>query len=141
MVRRFSILLICLSLIAACGPSLRAPAGDESDAAGGPSKMENAAASVISYAAGGLPPLVVAGLGVACGWTVPVLATFAIGGAAYSLVSPSESPRAERVGPLLRGTSGAVRGLFLFPAMMGFASRKVYAPFIARSLHDLRRRG
>ena len=140
MPRRTAVILICLSLIVACGPVLRAPGADELDSTGGPSKVEIAAASVISYVAGGLPPVVLAGLAVSYGWTVPVLATFAIGGAAYSLIDPSESPRAERVGTALRATSGAARGLFLFPAMMGFAGRKVYAPFLARSIHAFRNR-
>lgn len=109
-------------------------------AASEPSPKELALASVISYIGGGLPPVALAILGVSCGWTVPVIAAFALGGAAYSVLDPSESPRAERVPTALRATAGAVRGVVFFPAMMGFAGRKVYAPLLARAIHDWRRR-
>jgi hypothetical protein len=136
--RRLAVIIICLSMIAACAPAFRPTTAGEPSSTDGPSKAEFAAASVISYAAGGLPSIVVAGLAVSNGWTLPLLATFAIGGAAYSLVAPSDSPRADRVDPTLRATAGAARGMFLFPAMMGFASRKVYAPFLARRIHAVR---
>ena len=124
--RRALTLSLCLSLL-----PLGASASE-------PSAAETVAGSVIGYVAGGLPPVILAIVGVSCGWTLPVAALFAFGGAAYSLLDVAETPRVEQVPAVIRAASGAVRGVVFFPAMMGFAGRKVYAPMLAQALHDWR---
>ncbi len=126
--RRALALSLCLSLL-----PLGASASE-------PSPAETAFGSIVGYVGGGLPPVILAVVGVSCGWTLPVVATFAFGGAAYSLLDVAETPRIEQVPAVIRAASGAVRGVIFFPAMMGFAGRKVYAPLLAQAIHDWRAR-
>lgn len=138
MVRRAAAVIACLALLVACAPVLRPAGFSDAPPTQGATRGEAAVGSVVGYVAGGLPPVILAVVGASCGWTGPVLVAFAVGGAAYSLLDPPETARAERVPPLLRATAGAVRGTVFFPAMMGFAGKKVYGPFVARALHRWR---
>lgn len=126
--RRVLVLASCLAFLPSC---VRA---------GEPTLKETLAANVAGYVAGGVPPVVIAIVGVSSGWSVPVVALFALGGAAYGLLNVAETPRAEQVPPLIRGLSGAVKGVVLFPAMSAYASKQIYSPMMARALHDWRTR-
>lgn len=100
---------------------------------------ERLAGSTISFIAGGLPPMLIALLALSYGWTGPLLAAFALGGAAYAILVPNDAAKADELHPGIRATAGAVRGLVFFPAMMALAAKRVYGPMVAEAVHEFRR--